>query len=590
MTEQLHEKRTVSDVIIAYLEQIGVEYVFGIPGGHIASLYESLYRSEERGGPRAVMNRHESGAAFMAAGYALETGKIGVCFTTAGPGATNIITGVAEAYATHIPLLVITGQTILPPSGRGALQECAPFQGQYPDIIDTVSMLEHCTCYNSTITHPAQVEQKLAAALISAHQPLQGPAHLGIPADILRGPGAASLAYPGLSQLLDRPAPSCFVDMPAIEELHQVIRDVLEKNQKIALFIGYECAGAVSEIIEFAELLNAPIVTSLRGKGKVDPYHPLVRGVFGVAGHQSAREALADESVGLILAVGTSLGQMATAGWNSSLLNEKLVHIHHSTVYFPRSPMARLHVCGTASAIFQELTARLVKENNVGELKKVSTEQAALRDEKNTLGLIAPPQITLQIPDAYQDISSPIKPQRLMYELMQKFPPETRFLIDNGTAVEWTIHYFFLRNYTNYRLVSTAPCSMGWAPGSAVGTALGNPGTPVVCIVGDASYLMYGHEISVAVSEQVPVIFVILNDSAFGAVKHRNRQIGTVDLEFALQPTDFTMMAKAVGAVGYSIKTPEDFIGLDFDEICTRSGPTVLDIYIDPEESPPIDQ
>ncbi|MCI5166390.1 MAG: thiamine pyrophosphate-binding protein [Candidatus Electrothrix sp. GM3_4] len=382
--------------------------------------------------------------------------------------------------------------------------------------------------------------------------------------------------------------------MSAVEELWQVIKEVLEQGRKVALFIGYECAGAVSEIMRFAELLNTPIVTSWRGKGKVDPYHPLVRGVFGVGGHQSAREALADDSVGLILAVGTSLGQMATAGWNSSLLNEKLVHIHHSTVYFPRSPMARLHVCGTADIIFQELTARLTQERGEEKMKRAPAEQAVLqdelKDEKNKPDSAAPPQITLQVPDAYQDTSSPIKPQRLMYELMRRFPPETRFLIDNGTSVEWTIHYLFLRKYTNYRLVSTTPCSMGWAPGSAVGTALGNPGTPVVCIVGDASYMMYGHEISVAVAEKLPVIFIILNDSSFGAVKHRNRQIGTLDLGFALPPTDFALMAEAVGAAGYAVHTPEDFAGLDFHNICTRSGPTVLDVYIDPEEAPPIDQ
>lgn len=581
MSEQ-QINRTVSDVIVAYLEQIGVGYVFGIPGGHIASLYEALYRSEQRGGPRAIMNRHETSAAFMAAGYALETGKIGVCFTTAGPGATNVITGVAEAYAAHIPLLVITGQTILPAAGRGAVQECAPFQGPYPDIIDTVSMLEHCTCYNSAVTHPAQVEQKLAAALISAHQPLQGSAHLGIPADILRGPGAASLAYPHLARLLKRPAPSCFADMSAVEELWQVIRDVLKQGRKIALFIGYECAGAVSKMMQFAELLHAPIVTSWRGKSRVDSYHPLVRGVFGIGGHQSAHDALADESIGLILAVGTSLGQPSTAGWHSSLLNEKLVHIHHSTMYFPRSPMARLHVCGTANIIFQELTARLTREPGEEKTKETFSE-----DKKNRPDSVAPPQITLQIPDAYQDTSSPIKPQRLLYELMQRFPPETRFLIDNTTAVEWTLHYLFLREHANYRLISTTPCSMGWAPGGAVGTALGTPGTPVVCITGDASYMMYGHEISVAVAEKLPVIFVIFNDSSFGAVKHRNRQVGTLDLDFALPPTDFVLMAKAVGAEGFSLQHPDEVAKLDFRKMCTRNGPTVLDVYIDPEEAPP---
>lgn len=106
--------------------------MFGISGGHVVSLYESLYRSGQRGGIRTILNSHETGAAFMAAGYALETGKIGVCIATAGPGASNIVTSVAEAYAAHLPLLVITGQTALATAGKGALQECGPFQGDFP--------------------------------------------------------------------------------------------------------------------------------------------------------------------------------------------------------------------------------------------------------------------------------------------------------------------------------------------------------------------------------------------------------------------------------------------------------------------------
>lgn len=130
---------------------------------------------------------------------------------------------------------------------------------------------------------------------------------------------------------------------------------------------------------------------------------------------------------------------------------------------------------------------------------------------------------------------------------------------------------------------------MGWAAaGSAVGTALGNRGTPVVCLIGDASYLMYGHEITVAVMEKLPVIFVVLNDSGYGAVKHRNNQIGTEKLEFALCPTDFVLMAKAVGAAGYTIRHPDDFDKLDFQAICNHPGPTLLDVYIDPNEAPPI--
>lgn len=587
-TQQL---TTLSDLIVAYLEQLGVEYVFGIPGGHIAPLYEALHRSKKRGGPRAITNCHETGAAFMAAGYALETGKLGVCLTTAGPGATNIITGVAEAYAAHAPLLVISGQTGLPTFGRGALQECSPHQGSFPDIIDTISMLEHCTCYNTLITHPSQVQGKLAAALISAHQSLKGPAHIGIPADILRAPHTEAPIYPNLPSLLDKAASASFADMAAVQDLAKIIKEVLEQDRKVAFFIGYECDGAIDDIMSFAELIHAPVVSSLRGKSRVNPYHPLFKGVFGMAGHTTAREALADESVGLILAVGTTLGQLGTAGWNPILMNEKLVHIHHSNTYFLRSPMARLHVCGSADIIFKALSNTLAETLDQSTRAQLAAKTSALAYElcqQHAVQKLPPPHIELIDPDAYFSEATPIKPQRLMHELMCQFPPETLYLLDNGTSLDWIAHYFFLANFKNLRLITTGPCSMGWAPGSAIGTAMGSRGTPVVCVVGDASYLMYGHEIIVAIEEQLPVIFIILNDSSLGAIKHRNDQVGTINLEFPVTPTDFALMAKSVGAVGYTLRKPDDFAQLDYVAMCQRAGPTVLDVRIDAQEVPPI--
>ena len=150
----------LGDLLIKYLEQLGVEYVFGIPGGAIEPMYNALARSERAGGPRAVIARHETGAAFMADGYSRHTGKLGVCCATTGPGATNLITGVASAYENNIPMLVITAQTALSTFGRGAFQEssCAG--------VNTVGLFEHCSRYNSLVSHVDQFEHKLAAAVL----------------------------------------------------------------------------------------------------------------------------------------------------------------------------------------------------------------------------------------------------------------------------------------------------------------------------------------------------------------------------------------------------------------------------------------
>src|SRR4029079_16864086 len=174
-----------AELIVSYLERLGVAALFGVPGGAIEPLYNALARSERRGGPRPVVARHEAGAAFMADGYARETGKIGVAIATSGPGATNLITGVATAYANNVPMLVITGQPPLRNFGRGALQESSCTG------INAVAMLRHCTRYNSLVYHAEQLETKLLNALMRAFQEPQGPVHLSIPVDILRSAVAA---------------------------------------------------------------------------------------------------------------------------------------------------------------------------------------------------------------------------------------------------------------------------------------------------------------------------------------------------------------------------------------------------------------
>ncbi len=570
------EPRTLSDLIVDYLTQFGVEYVFGVPGGHNSSFYEALARSERRGGPRAILARHETGAAFMAIGYARETGKIGVCCATTGPGATNLITGVAAAYADHDPILVITAQTLSSHFGQGAFQESSP------DTIDSTSMLDHCTRYSTIVTHPNQLEKKLAAAFTTALQAPQGPAHISIPVDISNTPSPKAISYPDLYKIVANPA--AYVDLASLEKLGQLVCNTLNQKRKIVLLIGHDCGGATQEIIALAEIINAAIITTQAGKSWVNPYHPLACGVFGFAGHETARQALIDEEVDLILAVGTDLSQWPTSSWDTAVLNDKLVHIHHSNAYFTRSSMACLQVHGAIKTVFQELITRIQAMQLDGKLQLPTITTPEILN-KNYL----PAQITVKQPESYQNLdnSLPIKIPRLIYKLLQQLPTETRFLVDVGNWLAWTIHYFFSTQPENYRL-STRTAAMGWGIGSAVGTAFGVPNTPVVCMTGDGSFLMNGQEITVAVAEQLPVIFIILNDQSYGMVKHRHRQTGVEALEFAIPPVNFALMAQAMGANGYNIRTAGDFEQLNLQEIYTNSGPTVLDIYIDSEEIPPL--
>ena len=202
-----------ADLLVAYLEQIGVEYIFGVPGGAIEPLYNAMARSARRGGLRPIVARHETGAAFMADGYARETGKLGVCCATSGPGATNLITGVACAFENEIPMLVITGQPSLHLMGRGALQESSATG------IDTMAMFNCCTHYNAMISHLEQMERQVISAILVAHHPIPGPVHLSLPVDVQRSILKSAPTY-NLAHLL-RSASA--VDDTAVRELQGIL-------------------------------------------------------------------------------------------------------------------------------------------------------------------------------------------------------------------------------------------------------------------------------------------------------------------------------------------------------------------------------
>lgn len=582
----------VADLLIAYLEQIGIEYIFGVPGGAIEPLYNAIARSGRRGGIRHIVARHESGAAFMADGYARETGKIGVCCATSGPGATNLITGVANSFDNNIPLLVITGQSALPAFGKHALQESACTGVNVP------GMFQYCTRYNSFVSHPKQLEAKLVTALQRAARPPRGPVHLALPVDVSRSPSPVAKPSYDLRNFL---ASSSLVDEAAVE----VLSTLLDNARKVVVFIGGLCGEAVSAILQFVALKGAAFVATPDGKGLVSSHHPLFRGVFGFSGHMSADAALRDPAVDLILAVGASMGEWNSGGWSESVLNERLVHIDESEDNFALTPMARFHVRGRILTIFNRLVARMRDTQECA-----AYEEAHRRTAHRLSQCASDPDSMLSNMDKYLSEAVPIKPQRLMRELGRLFPPTTHFLADAGNSMSWATHYLHpmdrragerrldglernnslgrRRTPGGWLRVTANFAPMGWAIGGAVGTAVANPHVPVVCITGDGSLLMNGQEISVAVAEGLTVIFVVLNDSALGMVKHGQRLANAEQIGYELPPTDFVALARAMGADGYAIRSPEDLSKLDVDAICSRKGPTLLDVQIDPDEIPPM--
>lgn len=580
--------RDAADLLVDALAALGVEYVFGVPGGAIEPLYNALARSARRGGPQAVVARNEQGAAYMADGYARETGRLGVCIATSGPGATNLITGVACAYDNNVPMLVITGQPPIKNFGKGALQESSCTG------INTMAMFRPCTRYNSLVSHAEQLPTKLFNALMQAQRAPSGPAHLSIPVDILRQPLPADQDLPDFAGLLRR-SPA-LVDLPAVRQLARLL---FSARQPVWL-IGDGCSEAAADLMQLVQRTDGTFITTPDGKGFVNPRHPRFRGVFGFGGHACAAELLQGEP-DLVIALGTGFGEFNSGGWSSALLNSRLVHVDDSDENLMRSPMARLHVRGHIKSVCEQLVALLAPSNGGADAAVLPFLHPQMARHSY--------EAMVDSPKALYREGGPVKPQRLVATLGERCPPQTRFVADAGNSAAWAVHYLAPNDQRAGRMpggaylpagkerrsrnsswlrVTMDFAPMGWAIGSAVGIAMANRRCPVVCMTGDGSYLMNGQEITVAAELGLPVLYVVLNDGALGMVKHGQRLAGAEPIGFQLPKVDFAAMAESMGIPGIIVRTAEELDAIDFPALLSRGGPTLLDVRIDGEEVPPM--
>ncbi len=557
------------DLILRYLERLGVEFIFGVPGGAIEPLYNALARSERNGGPKAIIARHESGAAFMAEGYARETGKLGVCCATSGPGATNMLTGVASAYADSTPVLAITGQPSLHTFGMGALQE-----GSCTGI-NTVQLFEDCTRFNTLISHPAQLEHKLVMAISHAMGNNPGPVHLSVPVDILRSP------VPSVDHCGNRWA---FIDHEVVPtyEAERLLYDELHDKQFVTILVGEGCMDAADDILALAESRQWHLVTTPRAKGLIPEHHRLYRGVFGFAGHFSARSAMLQENVQRIVVIGTALDEVTTGGWDQStgLDRQRLLHISNNPDHLSRSTNALRCILGSPRLLLKRLNRRL------GVQTPTHWDLCAL----SSSGL--PTNYSLDAGITCMDKGTPIKPQALFWYLSQTVTPQVRVYADSGSSYLWGIHYWRVRQaLPNGRTpfqIGIGFSSMGWAIGAAVGAAAGANGNPVICITGDGSALMSGQEITTALQNDLKVLFIILNDASLGMVKHGQALGGAERIGTNLPQVNFALMAEAMGVQAYPVHSFSDLEQIDLNHLLSQPGPCLLDVRIDASEIPPM--
>ena len=560
--------RSVSKLIVDYIQALGIPLVFGVPGGSLEPFIQSLKKSADSGGTQLILARSEAGAVHMADGYSRESGQLGVCCATSGPGATNMLTAVASAYADGTPLLVITAQTAMATFGRGAMQE-----GSCTGV-NTLAMFQACTRYNTLVSHPAQLEPKLLAAISHALGPTPGPVHLSIPRDIFQANIEEQGGHGSFRAFFGQEVE------PNRRQLTQ-LKLLLEGSRSGAIVIGHGCEGAIQEVLSWAEHKQWPIVTTPMGRGLVCADHPLFRGVFGTAGHESARLLLSEAQVDTILVIGANLDESATCGWDgSTILSPRMVHINANPEQLSLSYMAKFNLLGSPKLVFNFLNQHPGQGQNPP--KKTSTSNTGEQQPKIKM---------LHLSDCARN-SVPINPRRLFWHLSQQVDAETRLFADAGNSFFWALHYwqqqYLPGNEKNLFRIGIGFASMGWACPAAIGSTLAAPDKAHICFVGDGSLLMNSLEISVAKEHQLNILFVVLNNQSLGTVKHGQRLQGVEPTACELPAVNFAALATAMNIEAYRISSMDQLNTLGVQALFERPGPIVLDVLIDDEVVPPI--
>lgn len=553
----------VAELIIAALKRMDVKYIFGIPGGAIEDLNTAIYNNRFI---TPIVAKHEEGAAFMADGFARVSGELGVCCATSGPGASNLITGLASAYADSIPVLALTGQVATSVFGKGALQEASA------EGVDIVSIFRTFTKYSGMLITEERAQYMIQKAIRLATTGLTGPVHLNLPINLMKN------TVPAEPMPCSVMANTRLFNGEAID--HAARKLVRARRPLIIAGWGVALSRAAYELRDLARLLRIPVVTSPKGKGVFPESDDLSLGVLGFAGQPEAKEYAIDGDVDVILAVGTSFNEMLTGGWNNKLLpTDELIQIDINVENIGKNYCATIGLPGDARIILLELyraveqimeryDIEIFDRNDLAELKQKHRE----RD--------TPPQTREGL----------YHPRHLIADLQRSCPEDTIYFADMGSIMAWSIRYMKIDIPYSF-MMGLGFASMGYAVAAPVGAKLARPQRPVVALVGDGSFQMNGFEVATAVNYQIPVVWVVFNNSMLGMVYH-GRKLFTNEIPDGLtsrfKRVDFAKVAEGLGARGITIDKPGGITPELMDEILASGYPTVIDVIIDEEAVPPI--
>lgn len=539
----LESPKTGSDLVLETLRDLGVDTIFGYPGGAVLPFYDAIYNFK---GIRHILGRHEQGCLHEAEGYAKSTGKLGVAVVTSGPGATNAITGIADAMSDSVPLLVFTGQVARAGIGKDAFQEA-----------DIVGITMPITKYNYQVRETADIPRIITEAVHIATTGRPGPVVIDLPKDI------SALE----TDFIYSPEVNLPSYQPTLEPNDMQIKKILKqlsKAKKPVLLAGggISYAEAATELNEFAERYQIPVVTSLLGQGTIATSHPLFLGMGGMHGSFAANIAMTEAD--FMISIGSRFDDRLTGNPKTFAKNAKVAHIDIDPAEIGKIISAYIPVVGDAKKALQMLLAEPTVHNNTEKwIEKVTKDKNRVR--------------------SYDKKERVVQPQAVIERIGELTNGDAIVVTDVGQHQMWTAQYY---PYQNERQLVTSGGlgTMGFGIPAAIGAKIANPDKEVVLFVGDGGFQMTNQELAILNIYKVPIKVVMLNNHSLGMVRQWQESFyegRTSESVFDTLP-DFQLMAQAYGIKNYKFDNPET-LAQDL-EVITEDVPMLIEVDISRKE------
>lgn len=543
---------TGAQALLRSLEELGVEVAFGLPGGAILPAYDPLLDSSVR----HILCRHEQGAIHAAEGYAHATGRVGVCIATSGPGATNLVTGLADAMMDSVPLVAITGQVPTTAVGSDAFQEA-----------DVTGITMPCTKHNELVTDPTRIAGALKEAFHIAASGRPGPVLVDIPKDVLNT--AFAWSWP---EGLDLPG-----YRPTVRGHGKMVReavDLVAASRRPVVYAGGGIvrADAHEELRTLVELLEVPVVTTLMARGAFPDGHPLHLGMPGMHGHWTAVTAM--QEADLLVALGTRFDDRVTGKLDAFAPHARIVHVDVDPAEIGKNRPVDVPIVGDAKVVIGQLVDAVRKR---GEAAKPDT--AAWRARLATWKEDHPLRWD-------QDVDGPLKPQTAIAAIGERFGDAAVYVAGVGQHQMWAAQ---LLRFTRPRswINSGGLGTMGFAVPAAIGAKVGRPDARVVAIDGDGCFQMTLQELATAKQHGIPVVFCVVNNGFLGMVRQwqelfYSSRFSAVELPPDLP--DLVKLADAYGIAGFRAATVDELQPTLDKAFEITDEPVLVDLRVDPTE------